>query len=466
MPGNGGNWDLQKPGRQDEMKLAKNHCWLAAILLAGMFFVSPIPQTTALRNLFLLGLIATFAFLWRAGRTEGPSFAAVSRNAEMLALGALTLWMFIQTISWAHDRSASLSDFSGEWLGSLLVAGIGYGIVRRLPSARDCATLLAGAIALALFAHAAWTLGFQAINWLQTGNYELGSTPYGNYAYLSTPINMAIALLAADLVSRWMGDRSLLWWSSGISQLLFGVTALAVVAIKARNGVITVFVVLALLGLLIAVREWKRSKSHKGTLAVLIILALAAGLFAINLRTDPRWATFTETVAIAWDIETHKAWLDKEKYPLPSLSSGELVEASAYDRIAWARVAMEGIASQPLGFGYGVEAYGRYIKAQYNGDAVSSHSGLLDFTLANGIPGLLMFVAFCALLFRRGWLAWMTGNPWGLALMLALANYCVRIMLDGHFGSFRLKMLALSLGIFYWLTVRKTEDRDNVRAEG
>lgn len=448
------------------MNHSKTQCWVAALLLAGMFFVSPIPQTTALRNLFLLGLIAMFTFLWRVGRAEGPSVVAVSRSAEILALGGLTLWMFIQTVLWAHDRSASLSDFSGEWLGSLLVGGIGYGIVRRLPSARDCATLLAGAIALALFAHAAWTLGFQVVNWLQTGNYELGKTPYAHYAYLSTPINMAVALLAADLAARWMGDRKLFPWSGSVTQILFGISAVAVVAIKARNGVITVFAVLVLLGLLIAVREWKRSKSHKGTVAVLIALVLAAGLFAINLRTDPRWATFTDTVAIAWDIEAHKAWLDKEKYPLPSLSSGALVEASAYDRIAWARVALEGIASRPLGFGYGVEAYGRYVKAQYDGSAVSSHSGLLDFTLANGIPGLLLLVALCALLFRRGWLAWLAGNPWGLALMLTLTNYCVRIVLDGHFGSFRLKMLALSLGIFYWLTLRKSEDRDDVRAEG
>lgn len=445
------------------MKLSRIHCWLSALLLAGMFFVSPIPHTTGLRNLFLLGLIVMLAILWRKGRPAAPSFVAVSRQAEILAIGMLTLWMVVQILFGAVDRSASFGDFFGEWLGSLLVACLGFSLARRLADQEsfDCSITLVAGIVVALFAHAAWMLVYQTVQLMQTGRYELGSTPFANYASLSTPINMAFALLASDFAARWTASGKLFPWSGRITQALLFFTAVAVVAVKARNGVITVFAVLLLLGVLVAWLEWRRTKTHKGTFAALLVLVLAAGLFAINFRSDPRWATFAETVAIAWDIKAHKAWLDKEKYPLPSLSSGESVEASAYDRIAWARVALEGIASRPFGFGYGVGAFGRYVEDTYDlKNAVSSHSGLLDFTLASGIPGLALFTAFCALLFRRGWLAWIAGNPWGLALILTLANFCFRIVLDGHFGSFRLKMVALLLGVLYWLTIRGQRNSD------
>lgn len=434
------------------MSFSNARCLAISMLFAGIFFVSPIPHTAALRNAFLLALIVLLVVLWKTPRIA-PS---ASRNPEILVLGALTLWMFVQTALWAVDRPASFDDYFREWIGGgILAAIVGYGIARGLSMAGDarCAGRLPAWIALTLFAHAAWTLAFQLSQWVQTGRYSLGSTPFAEYATLSGVINMAFALLAADAATRWMGDGKLLPWSDRISRTLLFITAVAIVAVMARNGVITVFVVLTLLALLLAWRERARWQVRRGILAALLALVVAASLFAINFRSDPRWASFVETVPIALDTKTHKSWMDDAKYPRPLLSSGEMADHSAYMRIAWAKVAMEGIQSRPMGFGYGVEAFGRYLKSEYGLTAVSSHSGILDFTLANGIPGLVLFLAFCFLLFRRGWIAWIAGNPWGLALMLTLTNHFVRILLDGHFGSFRLKMVALLLGILYWLTI-------------
>lgn len=439
-------------------------CLAVAALLAAIFFIFPIPHTVALRNLFLLVLIGMLVYL---RRKEGPIIAdsvAPYRNMEMRMLGILTLWMFVQTSLWAVDKAFSFEEFAREWVGTLFVAWLGVATARRMSA--HSPTHVGGLpawIAIALFVHAGWTLIYQAVQWIQTGHYVLGSTPYGNYALLSTPINMAFALLAADLAVRWQGGGRLFPWSGHVARALIFFTAMAVVAVKARNGVITVFVVLALLAALLAWRERARWQSRRGMFAGLAALVTAISLFAINFRSDPRWATFVETVPIALDTQTHKSWMNEQEYPLPLLASGQAVEGSAYMRIAWAKVAMEGIADRPLGFGYGLGGFGRYLEARYGREAVSSHSGILDFTLANGLPGLALLLVFCTLLFRRGWRAWTAGNPWGLALMLTLTNYFVRILLDGHFGSHYLKMAALLMGILYWLTVRPsasaTQDR-------
>lgn len=437
------------------------HCLAGAILLAAIYFVFPIPHTAALRNLLTLALIALLTVLWKRG-TEADG-VGVSRNPEIMALGALTLWMAVQTSLWAVDRAFSFSELVGEWGGALLVAWVGFMLARRLsgPGTAGCADRLPAWIVLALFIHAGWTLAWQVMQWVQTGRYVLGSTPYGSYAVLSTPINMAFALLAADLIVRWLGDGRLFPWPGRIAGALFFIVTAAVVGVRARNGVITAFAVLGVLALLLVLRERACRRSRRGTSAALAILALATGLLAANLFADHRWAIFVESVATVQDTRTHKAWLDKQQHALPTLDSGRVVEDSAYDRVAWAKVAVEGIIGRPQGYGYGLGGFGRHVEAEYGQKGfVSSHSGILDFTLANGLPGLALLLAFCALLFRRGWLAWATGNPWGLALMLTLTNYFVRIVLDGHFGSFRLKMAALLLGLLYWLAVRPTVTRE------
>ena len=446
------------------MKPTHVQCLTGATLLAGVFFVFPIPHTVAVRNLLLLALIGMLLVMWRRGETAAGGGVAVYRNMEIPALGALTLWMFVQTSLWAVDKAFSFGDLIEEWLGTLLVAWVGYAVARRLSKTDEpncCADRLPAWIALALFVHTGWMLAYQAVRWAQTGHYALGSMPYGDYAVLSTPINMAFALLAADLAVRWLGDGKLFPWSDRAARLLLFVTTVAVIAVRARNGVITVFAVLAMLALLLAWRKRGLRQSRRGMLAFLTVLMLATSLLAANLLADRRWATFFGSVTMAQDTAGHKAWLDDPQYPWPMLDAGQAADHSAYMRIAWAKVALDGIASRPLGYGYGLGGFGRYIEAEYGRKGfVSSHSGLLDFTLANGLPGLALLLALCFLLFRRGWLAWSAGNPWGLALMLTLANYFVRIVLDGHFGSFRLKMVALLLGILYWLTVRPAANRE------
>lgn len=423
---------------------------VSGIIISILFFIAPIPGFSVPRNVLLIGLILSCAFVYRITISASPINPKIHLNAEIIVFFILSMWMILQSSLWAIDPTASLSDLTEEWIGSILLAALGYLTVRQISSVNRYVYILIGSIVFALFAHAACVLMFQVSDFLQTGIYKLGSTPYADYSYLSTPINMAIALLVAGIVSQWLGDNKLFPWRYRITLTLLALSSIAALAIKARNGIISIFVILFVAGLLISARSSKRSKSY---IHFFTLILVATGLLSITFHTDSRWHSFVETVPVAWDIESHKAWLDKEKYPIPTLPSGSAVDLSAYDRISWIRVALEGIASHPIGFGYGTPAFGRYINSQYHMDGfVSSHSGLLDFTLANGLPGLFLLLLFFFFLFKRGWKAWIGGNPFGLALILILTNYFVRICLDGHFGSFRLNMTAFLLGILYYLS--------------
>jgi len=107
-----------------------------------------------------------------------------------------------------------------------------------------------------------------------------------------------------------------------------------------------------------------------------------------------------------------------------------------------------------LGYGYGLGAFGKYVDEKYGYSGwVSCHSGVLDFTMANGLPGLVLLLLFCTILLWSGWTLFMNGNPWGLALILMLANFFTRSALDGHFGGFRLKMFAMMMGSIFYLSI-------------
>jgi O-antigen ligase len=119
-------------------------------------------------------------------------------------------------------------------------------------------------------------------------------------------------------------------------------------------------------------------------------------------------------------------------------------------RLAWGKVAIEQIERYPLGLGYGHKAFGWAINRSYNLQTghESSHSGLLDFTLANGIPGLILWLALSAALTHSGWLAFRrTNSATGLLLAFTVIAYLVRCLFDGHLSGFRLEMYALLVGV-------------------
>lgn len=438
----------------DGVKVTDFRGLAAAIVVAGFFLVSPIPHTAALRTLLLVALagLVVAARAWKIRSTE----QAVHPSFELLALSALTFYMFLQSLLWAEDRTASLTDFSEEWLAALLVGWVGYCLAREAASRTDLTggNLVAWAV-LALAVHPLWMLGHQLFLWVGTAGGPFGRTPYGNYAVLSTPINMAFALLLADAVARWAAGKRLFPWADRVAWVLLFLVSVAIVAVKARNGVITSCALLVVAGGL----GFRSRFSRRQRLIAVAAVALCVVLGGASVTSDSRWSLLIESVTAAADTEKHKAWLEEDRHSLPALgASGEKADHSAYMRFAWAKIAVEGIVSHPFGYGYGLGGFGRYIEAEYGKTGfVSSHSGLLDFALANGIPGVLLLLVFVGALARRGLLAWASGNPWGLALLLTLTNYFVRVVLDGHFGSFRLKMVALLLGVLYWNAVMPRE---------
>ena len=150
------------------------------------------------------------------------------------------------------------------------------------------------------------------------------------------------------------------------------------------------------------------------------------------LKSDPRWARFLATAAVAWNIDADSAWVNAERRPLPLASDGLPVEQTAYERISWALYAVRLIAEHPLGTAVSRNSFRELVAEKFGTVlAAHSHNGYLDLALSVGLPALLLWIAFLVVLVRQGYRALLAGQPAaGLALIFLVVGFATRAFLD------------------------------------
>jgi hypothetical protein len=424
--------------------------WWLPVWLFALYFIYPIPHTIALRNLLLM--IGLISCLWTIRRDKTLIIDWQRLKTFRLCgwlLTILTGWLLFQSALISPYPHLALDHMRGDWLNELLVAMTG-GCAILISHHRGIKRPLA-AIVLALFSHIVLLLGYQAWQWIQTGVYPFGQTPFAQKDYHSMIVTTLIALLLSELLthdssfSKRFSDHALV--SIPVILIMLAFSIIATVTLLARNAVIITVILLVLSAVIFFVTT--NRAGGKALPALIILLILSGAIGWAGLRSDSRWQGFSEAASAAFDIKNNLAWLDGAKYPRPLMSNGEAVEESAYSRLAWAKVAIEQIQVYPLGLGYGHQAFGWAVNRSYNVQTglESSHSGLLDFTLANGVPGLILWLALSGALIGTGWRAFRKeGSPTGLILAFSVVAYLLRCLLDGHLSGFRLEMYALLVG--------------------
>lgn len=396
-------------------------------------FTWSITGTIALRN-GLLGLLLIAVPL------AGVEVAALRRNLPKTVLAlflVLTLWIVVHNLFFAWDPTRAWRE-SVQWFTSLACLGLGLAL-GYAPEALEHGRrwrFWAIWIALAIGAHLVLNLALKdwspaaPLGWiLQTGT-RIGTRDM--ISYLGTGL---LAFLFADLVARFSGGRPIFPLRTRVLWAAVLLSILLSVATMTRNvlpviGLELLIAVVALIGAAgTAIQRRRRALLAIGALALL----LAAG--AANLALDARWKNFMGTARVAWDIEHEHWWIDQTVKPWPRTAEGVLVDHSSYSRIAWMKGASKMIAAYPLGTGYDRNAFRRALMKHYgaaNTAAGHAHAGLLDFTLATGIPGGALLIAAFLASIGFGWRQWRrSGDPAGLALSLFVASYLLRAAIDG-----------------------------------
>ncbi|MDK9715619.1 MAG: O-antigen ligase family protein [Sulfuritalea sp.] len=417
-----------------------------------------IPGTGAVRSLFLLLMIGGVAcHSWRArAALKWPPFDLVGK-----ALLLLTAWLAFQSVFLAVDGPGTLKTFAVEWPKNLLLAAIGIWIARAAMFARKGKWVFI-AVFCGFFAHVLGTLGYQAWGLITKGQLDLAMSLLGNYGYVSPFLDGAFAIAFADAASRLCLNRRLLPVSTGQLAAIFFLSTLALFALKSKASLLTALLMLGLFAVIVATQV---SRYRKQILASALIAAL--GLIAMGILVQGRWSSSLESIRYGVAIDKHKNWMQTENgISDESFNLPGHIDHSFYARAAWATVGFQGLAEYPLGRGYGSNAFGRYLTEKYGIlGAISSHSGWLDFAMANGIPGLVLLLAASAALYVRGWKSFVNNTGvGGLALAFLTTSYISRCMFDGLMSTSKLMAFFLVSGVLWGLSRDADPPRESCSA--
>lgn len=408
-------------------------------LLVALMFVWPMGRTIALRLLLFFSALGCAGWLIHIeGRHIVASSASCVRAPFYLWL-ALSAWILIGALTFAADPAKVFIELRGQWVRGGLAGLLGFLAAALALRGRSPISppLLFTLIVAPMFVQTLLQDAYSLWLWQSSGNLPYDQTLFiEGKAKVSYVTNTAMAILCAELMARITFRRRFLPIASLWLVALIPLLLLCLYLLGARNGVIGV--VLLFLSCLMFFGIAQRNRMHGALLGLFLAAGVAgvAGFAWVAEKADLRWQSFAQTVPLALDTVTHRAWLNPQLYPYPPLADGRPVDISAYERIAWIKEGALLLKEHPLGFGFSRSAFSDGLVAKYQGEALPgahSHSGLLDLALGTGIPGLLLWFGMIGCLLVLGWRGFFRHHhPAGLALLFVVMGFFGRSLIDSN----------------------------------
>lgn len=418
------------------------------VVLASLLFIYPIPHTISLRYLLLLAAAVVFGYL--AIRRGSP--AILLRPVLPLALfGALLAWLFFGAVFISHDFARTLSEVSSQWLMALLSLMAGLAAGSAFANDAAAGVRLLRVVFFVLLAHVV-IVDAQAL-WLAVSSGTFAARAQGLTAgpdQASYLTNMLLALLLGESLVRIGGKPSGLGLGNTLLLVAWLIGVVSLYAEGARNSIPVLVVLCGVIVLLYLVqgRNPKRWLYAGAATALLAVLVVSFAVTTANVQRGSDWRQVWDTIPVALDTGRHKAWLDEEKYGLPTLADGRSVETSTYLRVAWMKESLLLVADNPLGTGYDRNAFGKGLRMKYGEGKGHSHSGALDVAIGAGVPGLLLWIAFLASLAWLGLRRYASSQTFAaLALLLIMVDYFTRMFLDSNVKDHMLLQFMLVAGL-------------------
>jgi hypothetical protein len=415
-------------------------------MVALLFFAWPLARAIPARNFFLVASVAVFGYL--AWRHRPAGWLATLRSPIALYL-ALTLWLLFVVMFLSRPVGPAVGEFWSQWLKSGLVFVLGAWVaatVGREASGRVRIFTVLAAVLLAQVLYVDLTaLGGATAD----GPARRMIGVFGGPDKTSMLVNLLFAVLLVETLQRAVTGERMLAVGNVVIGACYVIALFGLYVTDARNGLVELTVmslaVLAVTGY--ANRERLRRRAWAAVIGLALIAPLALGL--VSLKYDPRWEGFAETVGIAWDTHTHRAWLDLKEYPLPQRANGQVVDQSTYLRAAWLKEGALLVAEHPWGLGYGRAAFGQGLQLKY-GEARGnhSHSGLLDLAIQAGIPAALLWLALLASLLALAVRSYRQNRNFPALLFLAVVTgFSMRMLLDSNMRDHMFKQFMFLTGV-------------------
>ena len=403
----------------------KNMEFLTAICVlsvAGLLTIWVLPNTIALRHILLgIGLVSSMAIIIKSNFFKGR------RTLEMLPLLLLLLifiWVLIHFWFFSLNPILEWQELKSIWLRVLgcSIIAVGLSLSLRLNDR------LKPYFFISLFIISWINLGAYLYLSYQQGSLMLPSTFV--YAFVFKKIEAAffgvIAISVAcaslvDLISKKYDQKSLIlsvFWFLGITSAIVS----SIVA-NTKNGVAVSLGLCFLLALTLVFRAIFLRGHFKWRLAVpalLVLLILIGGWKVHTHFASQGWNALWEDTNISSQLDQHNFWRYNSSHwnkvvgeSFPRNHLGIPVAGNTYERVSWATEGLILISEYPMGYGSINRSFvGMLNHANVQQELDSqTHSGWIDFGLAFGVPGLLIFLS---VFIATAWRGLHVGGQFGL----------------------------------------------------
>lgn len=421
---------------------------LVVLCFSALVFVWPIPDSIAFRNMLMLAGMLLLVPTIIKYRGEEKANTPIWINDIFIPLLLLTAWMFFVALFISPETQWSLDEIRGHWIMPLISLLLGLMATRVLYKSPADFILLVVIIVFPLFIHVVITDVRFLYDVLIVG--ELSSRNGGLLRFVdgSYVTNILASYFLTEAVFRIYFGRRLVGISNLSLVLMIFLTLGAIYVISARFG----YIVLALLfftTMLLVLFDLSPARRLRYMVVLLLVSTVVLTITWFGVEKDPRTKSLVETLPIAWDIETHKAWLDWNKYPTPELENGEKVSHSNYMRVAWIHAGLVLIEENWTGYGFGRNVFGHVLKQHYGEGGGHSHSGFIDLGLGSGIPGLLLWYTIIFVILYFSYRVFKRNrHPVGLLLLLITMDFNIRMFVDSNFRDHMLQEYLFMTGLF------------------
>ena len=422
--------------------------WALVISSTVLLAIWPLPGTIALRHFMLLtGFLSAFQII-----RKSDIQLSSARCWPVWVFSSFFGWLLFHLIFLSSNYPEQLEEMAGLWIRAFLAAvmALGLGLVMGKSESSEGGAnskfcmdwfnnLLIvgfGGTTIIYFIRYLYEI-YQTKVWLHFNFYM---APYAG----KPPVVIFGAIFFTLILIRLKRSllRYLTWNSIAILAIGVFLVIFSEYFSNTKNGMAILLAPLAIfLASFIFSYSWN-FKKFIITLIISVIVSLAGGYVAKkHVEANKAWSFLLEDIKIGIDIDNFHSWKNGDAYPFPKNSQGIVVNGSTYERSAWAVAALRLIKENPLGYGLIHHSFGALaIKewpdfyppiGRFRG---ASHSGLLDFTLGVGIPGLLLvLIPFGVAFYRASNQAyfWMQFVRWIFPVILIA--YLITEVSSNHF---------------------------------
>ena len=166
----------------------------------------------------------------------------------------------------------------------------------------------------------------------------------------------------------------------------------------------------------------------------LVFVPVTLGFLGVAYKSDSRWRELKDSVVLVMqeDDPARLLALGPGDEGLPLLPNHKPVNESNFTRLARYRVGLHIIRSNPLGIGFGRNAFGHYLKDRFNsGVGLNAESSLLDMTVGAGLPGVALFGALIFTILAMTFRSFRkNADFYALLLYLVIVCFAARMVFD------------------------------------